>query len=100
MVRGNGTAFSLLSFSALFYLVLLFSPLALVGTVQAQSDQEPLAESYGTGMSASVAESELKLIDVCSYWYRSWNYVRPGSQTPSLPLLHGYMCSFVLKCAN
>lgn len=34
--------------SALFYLVLLFSPLAFVSQAHAQSDQDPLQESYGT----------------------------------------------------
>jgi hypothetical protein len=35
--------------SALFYLVLLFSPLAFLQTAHASSDQDPLQESYGTG---------------------------------------------------
>jgi hypothetical protein len=35
--------------SALFYLVLLFSPLALLQTANAESNQDPLQESYGTG---------------------------------------------------
>lgn len=48
MARGNQTPFYL-GLSALFYLVLLFSPLALLQTAQAQSDQDPLQENYGTG---------------------------------------------------
>ena len=35
--------------SALFYLVLLFSPLAFLQTANAASDQDPLQESYGVG---------------------------------------------------
>lgn len=46
--NGNRTSF-LLGFSALVYFILLFSPLALVGQAQAQSDQDPLQENYGTG---------------------------------------------------
>jgi endoplasmic reticulum chaperone BiP len=48
MARGNQTPFYL-GLSALFYLILLFSPLALLQTANAQSDQEPLQENYGTG---------------------------------------------------
>lgn len=39
-----------LGLSALFYLVLLFSPLAYIST--ASAEQDPLQESYGTGMFA------------------------------------------------
>jgi len=49
MARGIRTP-SLFSLTALFYLVLLFSPLALLKTAHAQSDQDPLQENYGTGM--------------------------------------------------
>ena len=35
--------------SALFYMILLFSPLAFIQTAHAASDQDPLQESYGTG---------------------------------------------------
>jgi heat shock protein 5 len=47
MARGTRSTF-LPSLSILFYLVLLFSPLALISTAHAQSDQDPLQESYGT----------------------------------------------------
>ncbi|KAG0645972.1 Immunoglobulin heavy chain-binding [Hyphodiscus hymeniophilus] len=47
MARGNNSSFYM-GVSALFYLVLLFSPLALVSQAHAQSDQDPLQESYGT----------------------------------------------------
>lgn len=47
MARNNWTSF-LGPLTVVFYLVLLFSPLALVGTAQAQSDQDVLTESYGT----------------------------------------------------
>jgi len=47
MARGIRTP-SLFSLTALFYLVLLFSPLALLKTAHAQSDQDPLQENYGT----------------------------------------------------
>jgi len=46
MARGNNSSF-FMGLSALFYLVLLFSPLALVSQAHAQSDQDPLQESYG-----------------------------------------------------
>lgn len=43
-----------LGISALLYLVLLFSPLALFQTVNAQAESEtPATESYGKGMSLS-----------------------------------------------
>lgn len=49
MARGNQSGL-FMGLSALFYLVLLFSPLAFVQTASASSEQEPLAaESYGTG---------------------------------------------------
>lgn len=48
MASGNRSSL-LVGLSALFYLVLLFSPLALFQTAHAQSDQDPLQESYGTG---------------------------------------------------
>lgn len=35
--------------SALFYFLLLLSPLALLQTASAESSQDPLQESYGTG---------------------------------------------------
>jgi heat shock protein 5 len=47
MARGTQTPFYL-GLSALFYLILLFSPLAFLQTASAQSDQDPLQESYGT----------------------------------------------------
>ncbi|KAH8601109.1 putative 78 kDa glucose-regulated protein like protein [Bisporella sp. PMI_857] len=49
MAGGNRSSL-FLGLSALFYLVLLFSPLAFVQTVSAESTdaQEPLAENYGT----------------------------------------------------
>jgi len=47
MARGSQTPFYL-GLSALFYLILLFSPLALLQTAHAQSDQDPLQENYGT----------------------------------------------------
>ncbi|TGO47890.1 hypothetical protein BOTNAR_0502g00100 [Botryotinia narcissicola] len=47
MASGNRSSL-FVGLSALFYLVLLFSPLALFQTVHAQSDQDPLQESYGT----------------------------------------------------
>jgi heat shock protein 5 len=52
MARGTQTPL-LLGLSALFYLLLLFSPLALLQTANAQSDQTPLEnghEDYGTGI--------------------------------------------------
>lgn len=49
MARGNQSGL-FMGLSALFYLVLLFSPLAFIQTAHASSEQEPLAaESYGTG---------------------------------------------------
>jgi heat shock protein 5 len=48
MARSNQTSM-FLGLSALFYFVLLFSPLAFLQTAHAQSDQDPLQESYGTG---------------------------------------------------
>jgi heat shock protein 5 len=51
MARGTRSTF-LPSLSILFYLALLFSPLALISTAHAQSDQDPLQESYGTGKSS------------------------------------------------
>jgi heat shock protein 5 len=53
MARGNQTPFYL-GLSALFYLILLFSPLALLQTAHAQSDQDPLQENYGTGMNLNL----------------------------------------------
>ena len=50
MARGNRTPFYL-GLSALFYLILLFSPLALVQQAHAQSEQDPLQEDYGSGES-------------------------------------------------
>ncbi|KAH8816130.1 heat shock protein 70 family [Xylogone sp. PMI_703] len=47
MARGNQSPFYL-GLSALFYLVLLFSPLAFLQTASAQSDQDPIQENYGT----------------------------------------------------
>jgi hypothetical protein len=49
MARGNQSGL-FMGLSALFYLVLLFTPLAFLQTASASSEQEPLAaESYGTG---------------------------------------------------
>ena len=48
MARGTKTPL-FVGLSALFYLVLLFSPLALLQGVHAQNEQEPLQEDYGTG---------------------------------------------------
>ena len=57
MARGNRS--SLFSgLSIFFYLFLLFSPLALVQQAHAQSDQDPLQESYGTGESAIEPEAD------------------------------------------
>lgn len=47
MARSTNSMF--VGLSALFYLVLLFSPLALLQTANAESSQDPLQESYGTG---------------------------------------------------
>lgn len=47
MARSMGGLF--MSLSALFYLILLFSPLAFISTANAASEQDPLQESYGTG---------------------------------------------------
>jgi heat shock protein 5 len=47
MARGNQSGL-FMGLSALFYLVLLFSPLAFLQTAHASSDQDPLQESYGT----------------------------------------------------
>jgi heat shock protein 5 len=48
MARGSRSSF-LLGLSALLYLCLLFSPLALVKGVKAEADaQDPLTENYGT----------------------------------------------------
>ncbi|PBP20207.1 dnaK-type molecular chaperone BiP [Diplocarpon rosae] len=46
MARGNGSS-PWLGLSALFYLGLLFAPLALVGKVNADGGQDPLQENYG-----------------------------------------------------
>lgn len=50
MARGNQSGL-IMGLSALFYLFLLFTPLAFLQTVSAEaSEQEPLAaENYGTG---------------------------------------------------
>lgn len=48
MASGNRSSL-FVGLSAIFYLVLLFSPLAFFQTANAQSDQDPLQESYGTG---------------------------------------------------
>lgn len=53
MARGNSRSSFWLGLSALFYLGLLFAPLALVGRVNAESEQDPLQENYGTGKSSS-----------------------------------------------
>jgi heat shock protein 5 len=47
MARSQSGLF--MGLSAFFYLVLLFSPLAFLQTAQA-AEQDPLQESYGTGM--------------------------------------------------
>lgn len=50
MARNTRSSFWL-GLSALFYLGLLFAPLALVGKVNAESEQEVLQDNYGTGKS-------------------------------------------------
>jgi hypothetical protein len=61
MARGNSS--SLFSgLSIFFYLFLLFSPLALVQQAHAQSDQDPLQESYGTGESIIDSEADGRLL--------------------------------------
>lgn len=57
MARGN-TSFWM-GLSALFYLVVLFAPLALVGSVNAQSEQDPLQENYGTGKSFALPQIDM-----------------------------------------
>ncbi|KAI9742997.1 MAG: ATPase with role in protein import into the ER [Claussenomyces sp. TS43310] len=47
MARSNQTPL-FAGLSILFYLVLLFSPLAFLQTASAQADQDPIQESYGT----------------------------------------------------
>ncbi|KAA8565574.1 hypothetical protein EYC84_009426 [Monilinia fructicola] len=47
MASGNRSSL-FVGLSAFFYLVLLFSPLAFLQTANAQSDQDPVQESYGT----------------------------------------------------
>ncbi|RAL62592.1 hypothetical protein DID88_004440 [Monilinia fructigena] len=47
MASGNRSSL-FVGLSAIFYLVLLFSPLAFFQTANAQSDQDPVQESYGT----------------------------------------------------
>jgi endoplasmic reticulum chaperone BiP len=64
MARGNNTQL-FVGFSALFYLLLLFSPLALLQTASAQSDQDPLQESYGTGMVYRIRTLWIYLLTVC-----------------------------------
>jgi hypothetical protein len=61
MARGNRS--SLFSgLSIFFYLFLLFAPLALVQQAHAQSDQDPLQESYGTGELAIEPEADGHLL--------------------------------------
>jgi hypothetical protein len=61
MARGNRS--SLFSgLSIFFYLFLLFAPLALVQQAHAQSDQDPLQESYGTGELAIESEADGHLL--------------------------------------
>lgn len=64
MARNNWTSF-LGPLTVVFYLVLLFSPLALVGTAQAQSDQDVLTESYGTVIGIDLGSKSPLL--VCCY---------------------------------
>lgn len=54
MAQGNRSSF--MGLSVLFYLFLLFSPLALISQVHAESDQDPLQDNYGTGRRQSVCE--------------------------------------------
>jgi heat shock protein 5 len=56
MARGNTRLFG--SLSMLFYLVLLFSPLALLKTAHAQSEQKPLQENYGVGMFYHICQTK------------------------------------------
>jgi hypothetical protein len=51
MAGGNRSSL-FVGLSALFYLALLFSPLAFFQTAHAQSDQDPLQANYGTGVSS------------------------------------------------
>ena len=79
MASGNRSSL-FVGLSAIFYLVLLFSPLAFFQTAHAQSDQDPLQESYGTGkllphFAPPQEESLLLTILPSSYWYRSRNYL-------------------------
>jgi len=48
MARGNQSSL-FVGLSAVFYFLLLLSPLALLQTASAESSQDPLQESYGTG---------------------------------------------------
>jgi heat shock protein 5 len=52
MARGNQN--SLLGFSLIALFALLFS-VGFLSTVHAQSDQDPLQENYGTGMSITAS---------------------------------------------
>jgi heat shock protein 5 len=54
MARAHQT--SLLGFSILALFALLFS-VGFLGTAHAQSDQDPLQENYGTGMSSTAYTS-------------------------------------------
>lgn len=53
-----------MSLSALFYFVLLMSPLAFVSTANAASNQDPLQESYGTGTSP-ISTTQKSLTELC-----------------------------------
>jgi len=71
MARGNQSGL-FMGLSALFYLVLLFSPLAFLQTAHASSDQDPLQESYGTGKLPlfSLASEPRSRTDMSSNSYR------------------------------
>jgi len=61
MARGSKSS-AFMGLSALFYLVLLFAPLAFLGTVKADTTdaQEPLGENYGVGMYTPSTASALE----------------------------------------
>jgi len=48
---------SLLGASIVFFFALLFT-VGFLGTAHAQSDQDPIQESYGTGKSPGICEAE------------------------------------------
>lgn len=64
MARGNQTSFFLgLSFVA--YFILLLSPLAFMQTVNAEDAQDPIQESYGTGMCFTHPTVSAELKNIC-----------------------------------